>query len=112
MLLLSMPVQSAACWPALWLHYAPFLKDDAFICVHNFGGLQSYQFNWVSASECILLVEVLAGTSPLNKYVICATELDEKQKMSCVLYCWCPVLAGGNTEKNRGLLFHWILLQS
>lgn len=90
-LLLSMPVQSATCLSALWLHYAPFLKDDAFISIHNFGSIQCCQFSWVCASECILLMEVLAGTSPLNKYLICRIELDT-QPLWTTENVMCPVL--------------------
>lgn len=75
-MLLSMPVQSAASLPALWFHYARFLTDDAFIWVHHFESIQSYQFNWVCISECILITEVLAGTSPLNKCFIYTIGLD------------------------------------
>lgn len=41
--------------------------------------------------------------------------LCEQQKMchvSCIAGAQCQQVVGGNTEKNRGLLFHWILLQS
>lgn len=84
-------VTLCACLPALWFHDAWFLKHDAFICIQNFGSTQSYQFSWVSTSECILLTGVSAGTSPLNKYLLCTIELDV-QPLWTTQNVICPVL--------------------
>lgn len=97
-----------------------FFKGDPFICIHNLGNIKcSYQYNWVCIFECLLRKEVLPGTSPLNKYLLCCSRVrcstvmnSRKGNVSCLAGALCQQVGGGSTEKNRELLSHWIFLQN